>query len=76
MTWSLKPQKQIAQECSVTISEVSSVIKKLKIVGFKRTGFNRSLYTPQQQSLIQAKLYLEGKCTFLTLESKINTQRL
>lgn len=76
MIGSFKPQMQIANECDVNLREVTSVVKKLKLVGFKRKGFNISLYTPQQQSLIQAKLYLEGKCKYLTLESKINTQRL
>ena len=76
MIGSFKPQMQIAKECGVNSREVTSVVRRLKIVGFKREGFARSLYTPKQQNLIQAKLYLEGKCKFLTLESKINTQRL
>ena len=76
MIGSFKPQMQIAKECGVNLREVTSVVRRLKIVGFKREGFERTLYTPKQQDLIHAKLYLEGKCNFLTLESKINTQRL
>jgi hypothetical protein len=76
MVGSLKTQFHIANECGIDRKDVASVVRRLKIVGFKREGFARSLYTPKQQSLIQAKLHLEGKCKFLTLESKINTQRL
>lgn len=72
MTGLYKPQLQIANECGVNLREVSAVIRKLKIVGFKRIGSAKTVYTPKQQSLIQAKLNLEGKTEFLILESKMN----
>lgn len=70
-----KPQLQIANECGVNIREVSAIIRKLKIVGFKRIGSTKTVYTPKQQSLIQAKLNIDGKTEFITLESKMNYEK-
>jgi hypothetical protein len=75
MTGLYKAQLQIANECCVNLREVTSVIRKLKIVGFKRIGSAKTVYTPKQQSLIQAKLQIDGKSDFLILESKMNYEK-